>query len=244
MADERRIFPTETVLELVTGKQDADTSDLASFLMGMPVTGQEGDKAAASFAAAWLARWYPKFMDLDWKDDGNWQQFVAQAKGKLGDSLSLAPLSGPLKKFADEVLVALQKSHESLMRQTDAAVQLEQRVRALEPLEAGIQALQKKNDQLEEKLKATRKDMGALQRQANEFEGKMAIDHDELLRTIKDAVKDAIKDNLRGLVAAGGATAGAAEALAAAESGDVVVEEAPAEDEWGFKSKRKKKSDW
>lgn len=228
MADERRIFPTETVLELVAGKKDADTSELASFLLGRPLATPSSAKAAAPFATAWLARWHPKFMDLDWKDDGNWKQFVAQAKSRVGDNLSLVPLSGRLKTFADDVLNTLKDSHESLMRQTDAASKLEQKVKDLEPLADSVKKLQKKNDELEGKLKSMKTDMGQLQRQVNSYQGKVAIDNEELMQTIRDA----IKDGLKGLAVSGGATAGTAAALAEAEL--PVMETEDSEDEFGF----------
>lgn len=230
MADERRIFPTETVLELVAGKKDADTSALAGYLLGRPLASPVSAMAAAPFAAAWLCRWYPKFSDLDWKEGEDWNQFVNQAKARLGDNISLSPISGSLKKFGDAVLDALKDSHESLMRQTDAAAKLEQRVRELEPLEKAFKTLQKKNDETEEKLKTMKSDMGSLQRQVNGYQGKLAIDNNELMQTIKDA----IKDGLKGLSVSGAATAGTAAALAEAETQPLV----DSEDEFGFGSSK------
>ena len=71
--------------------------------------------------------------------------------------------------------------------------------------------------------------MGALRRQAAGFEGKIALDEEELL----DTIKRTIKDNLKNItVAAGGAAAaGAVAGEAAAEGGEAAAEEAPAEDE-------------
>lgn len=226
MADDRRIFPIETVLELVAGKKDADTSGLASYLLGRTLPDSASAKAAAPFAAAWLARWYPKFAELEWKEGEDWNQFVLQGKTRLGDNLSLSPITGRLRTLGDQALDALKSAHESLMRQTDAAAKLEQRVRELEPLENSIKALQKKNDELEGKLKIMKTDMGALQRQVSGFQGKMAVDNDELMQTIKDA----IKDGLKGLAIGGAATAGTAAALAEAET-PIIEEE---EDEFGF----------
>lgn len=240
MADERRIFPTETVLELVAGKKDADTSQLARFLLGRPLTSPTSAKAAAPFAAAWLARWFPKFMDLDWKEDADWSSFVAQAKARLGANLSLAPMSGRLKVFADEVMDMLRESHESLVCQTDAACKLQQQIKDLAELQDNFKALQKRNTELEEKLKAAKKDASVFQRKASEYEGKIPIDQDELMRTISSA----IKDGLKGLAISGGATAGTAAALAEAESGNLAVETPPEEEQWGFKSSRKNKNDW
>lgn len=241
MADDRRIFPTETVLELVAAKKDADSSELAGFLLGRPLGATIDIKAAAPFAIAWLCRWFPGFADLEWKQDEDWNQFVSRAKNRLGENLSLAPMSGRIKTYADDALETLREARESLAAQTDAAVKLENRIAELEPLEGALKACQKKNDQLEERMRNTKKDLGSIQRQVNEFQGKMPIDHDELMRTIKDA----INDGLKGLAVSGGATAGTAAALAEAEMPQpAAAEAAPAEDEWGFKSKRKKNSEW
>lgn len=241
MADERRIFPTETVLELVAGKKDADTSEIASFLLGRSIASPLETKAAAPFAAAWLASWQPKFMNLDWQDDGDWSQFVLKAKSRFGDHISLTPMSGQISVLANDVLDCLDKAQESLLRQTDAAIKLEQRVKDLEPLEETVKTLQKKNDELEAKLKTSKSEMAACQRKLNEFDGKAALDEGELVRTIKDA----IKDGLKGLSFGGAAAAGAAEALAEAERPVAKEPEALSEDdEWGFKSKRAKNNDW
>lgn len=193
MADERRIFPTETVLELVTGKKGADVRDVATYIIGRPMPDASSTQAAAPFASAWLARWYPKFMDMDWKDDGDWAAFLANAKARLGDNISITPMTGQLKTLANGVLDHIKEAKESLLRQTDAAVKLEQKVHELEPLEAALKALQKKNDELEGKLKTAKSDMATLQRKVNEFQGKMAVDNSELMQTIKSAIKDGLK---------------------------------------------------
>ena len=99
----------------------------------------------------------------------------------------------------------------------------------LKPLEGALEAAKKQADQLDAQLKAQKKDMGALRRQAAGFEGKIALDEEELL----DTIKRTIKDNLKNItVAAGGAAAaGAVAGEAAAEGGEAAAEEAPAEDD-------------
>lgn len=194
MADDRKIFPTETVLALATGKQDIDTREIASFILGRSVTSPLCAKAAAPFAAAWLARWYPKFMDMDYGEGQNWKTFVSQAKAKLGDNISLTAMSGGLAKLANQVLDTLRDSNESLAKQTQATVNLEKRVKELEPLETALKASQKKCADLEDKIKEQKSEMGALRRQAAEFQGKLAINHDDLMQNIKDAIKDGLKN--------------------------------------------------
>lgn len=238
MADNRKIFPTAQVLELVAGKNDGDTREVASYIMGRPVTNAESAKTAAPFAAAWLARWYPKFMDLDWHGDGNWKSFVAQVENKLGANLSITPISGRLKDLANQALDALKDAHESLLRQMDAAAKLEEKVREMEPLASAMKTLQKKNDELEQKLKTMKTDMGALQRKVNEFQGKLAIDNSELMQTIKSAIKDGLKGMavaapVAGAESAAGSAAPAAAAPVSEEDEWDMPKSTSSEDEWG-----------
>lgn len=240
MADERMIFPTETVLALVTGKKDADTGDLVAFLLGRPVANAQEARAAAPFAAAWLARWQPKLMELELTDDADWQQLSAKAKSRFGDHISIVAMGGPLKNLTNSVLDTLDRAKESLLRQTDAAAKLEQQVKELAPLADTLKALQKKNDELESKLKASKSDLAAAQRKLNEFEGKIAIDDSELRQTINDAIKAALKDGLKGVAASSADVALAEAEMPTAQAAAPAQEE----DEWGFKSKRSKNNDW
>ena len=76
MADDRKVFPLETVLALVTGKKDVNVQELAGFITGRSVTCAACAAAVGPFAAAWLARWYPKFMDMDWAEGQDWSADV------------------------------------------------------------------------------------------------------------------------------------------------------------------------
>ena len=104
---------------------------------------------------------------------------------------------------------------------------LEDRVRALEPAEARAAALSKKVDELEAKIKTMNTDMGGLRKQVAEFQGKVAINHDELMMNIKDAIKDGLKGMVVGGVAAGAAAAAGDEAAP-------VAEESAVPDDFGF----------
>lgn len=230
MAEDRKIFPVEQVLELVTGKNGADTSAISAFITGRANLSPEAAKAAAPFAYAWLVRWHPKFMDMEWKEDQSWEAYLRQASHILGDKVSLMPMSGRFKNVADEALNAIEDSQAALTRQMDAAMKLEKEVKRLEPLQMLLETAQKKNDQLEAKIKSMKTDMNALNRKAMEFEGKVAIDQDELMRSIKDAIKDGMKGLAVAASAVAGTSAGASEATAAPAQAE---NKAP-EDEWGF----------
>lgn len=237
MADERKIFPTASVLGVIAGKKDAPTREVSSYILGKQVNNAASEKAVAPFAAAWLARWYPKFLELDWKAGTDWKAFVAQVENRLGANISLAPMTGQLKELAHQALDAIQDAHEGLLKQTEAAAQLEKQVRELEPLTKAMKALQKKNDELEEKLKSMKTEMGALQRKVMEFQGKLPIDNAELMATIKSAIKDGLKGMA---VAAPAAGSGAPEGTAATVSAPLSEEDewdapkrADDDDEWG-----------
>lgn len=228
MADDRKIFPVETVLELVAGKKDADVRELASYILGKTVDNPVCASAAGPFAAAWLARWYPKFMDMEWKEGQSWESFVKQCAASLGNSVSLTPMSGRTKELANQVLDVITDTSNSLLRQTEANVKLEKRIKELEPLEARANSAQKKCDNLENTIKSMKADMGALQRSAAAFQGKLAVDHDELMQNIKDAIKDGLKG-----LSIGSAVAATVEA---ATSADATPQEDSVPDDFGFGS--------
>lgn len=215
---DRKVFPVESVLALVVGKEGVDVKDLAGYVVGRSVPCDCCVKAVGPFAAAWLARWFPKFMDLTWSEDQSWEGFVARAKSALGDNISLTPMDGRTKALAGQVLDCLSETYNSFVTQKAAAMELEERVRALEPAEARAEALQKKCDELEARIKAMNTDMGGLRKQVAEFQGKVAVNHDELMQNIKDAIKDGLKGMVVGGAAAGAAAAGTAEAAPAEES--------------------------
>ena len=152
-----------------------------------------------------------------------------RAKGLLGDNVSLTPMDGRTKALAAQSLNYLADTYSSLAAQTAAVVKLEERVRELEPAEARAEALQKKVDELEAKIKTMNSDMGGLRKQVAEFQGKVAVSHDDLMQTIKDAIKDGLKGMVVG-GAAGAAVAGADAAEAAP------AEENAVPDDFGFGS--------
>lgn len=220
MADKRKVFPVEKVLELVTGKNGADVKEIAGYILGETVDCDLCAKTAAPFAAAWLARWYPRFVDLTYKEGESWQTFVNHAAKSLGDNVSITPMDDNMKAQVTQVLRTIKDTENSLARQTAEVVELEKRIKELQPLEGRLNAAQKKNDELENKIKAMKADAVALQRKVAEFQGKMPIDHDALM----DSIKSAIKDGLKGATVAGAAATGAPTEAQAPEKEEVVEE--------------------
>ena len=82
-------------------------------------------------------------------------------------------------------------------------------------------------DKVEQQLGQDAEQMEALRKQVAEFQGKVAINHDELMMNIKDAIKDGLKGMVVGGVAAGAAAAAGEEAAPAAE-------ESAVPDDFGF----------
>ena len=85
-------------------------------------------------------------------------------------------------------------------------------------------------DKVEQQLEQDAEQMEALRKQVAEFQGKVAVSHDDLMQTIKDAIKDGLKGMVVGGVAAGAAVAGADAAEAAP------AEENAVPDDFGFGS--------
>lgn len=228
MADERKVFPIEKILELVTGKKGANVKEVAGYILGRTVDCDTCAKAAAPLATAWLAGWFPRFMSLEWNEGENWEAFVSKASSVIGDNVSITPMSGRLKILANQVLDDIKETNKGIATQTDAVASLEKRVHELEPLQAQAEAARKKCDELEATIKSMKREMVDLNRKTMEFQGKLAIDQEGLMQTIKDA----IRDNLKGaVIGAPAAQAGANASEPGAQQAEVSVEE-----EFGFGS--------
>lgn len=227
MADDRKVFPTEDVMELVAGKGTPQADAVASFILDRSFTNPASLKASAPFASAWLAQLSRKFSDMEIDTDQTWESIVSQSKNIFGDHISLTRMTGHLKKIADEVLDEIRDMNDSLVTQTKAAADLEKQVKDLKPMEAALNAALAKCGDLENKLKEQKKEVGALRRQIMDFEGKIAISQDDLFQNIKDAIKDGLKN-----VSIGSAVASTIEASAGAET-DTGKEEAGSDD-FGF----------
>ncbi len=218
----RKVFPMDTVLALVTGKEDVDVKELAGFLTGQSLECDCVARVVGPLAAGWLATLYPDFVGIEYDGTTPWDSFIAEKKKSIGDNVSVPPMGAGMQALAAKTLGALADLDATVKAQNDEIKSLNDRVASLEPSEAKATELEKKCDQLEAKIKTMTTDMGALRKELIPYQGKMAVDQQELLSMIKDA----IKDNMKGMVVAGaaGAAAGAVAGEAAA------VEEEPAND--------------
>ena len=236
MADERKVFPVETVLALIFGKGGDNAKNLASFLTGYTALSTDEEKTVGPFAASWLCRWYPKFMTHEWHEGQSWDAFVTKVKGLVGDNVSVSPMEGRMKELVGQVIETVEENAKSLAKQTEAVLLLEKEVKDLRPVREQARELQKKVDDLESKAKSMKTEMNGLNRKLSEFEGKVAIDHEDLMQNIKDAIKDGLKG-----LSIGHAVANTIEA-ASDSSADAVVE-SEVEDDFGFGSNSSKDSD-
>ena len=148
-------------------------------------------------------------------------------------------MAGGMKATCQAVLKTLADKHDEVSALQREVAALTAQVETLKPLEAKLAAAQKKADQFEAQLKDQKKEMGALRRQTMEFQGKMALNEEELLDTIKNAIKENLKHISIAAPAAAGAAAAAAGAAAAgaaaaAAGGDEFGFGGGAADEFGF----------
>ena len=246
MADsERKVFPVETVLALSAGKGDVDLKEIAGYILGQSIACNRMAQAAAPFAAAWVARLYPKFAEIVWDEEKEgWSNFVSRAAAVLGDKVSVPPMTGSMMTACQGMLKAYQEKVDEVAALRREVASLSEQVESLKPLEGKLATALKKADGLEEQLKEQKKEAGTLRRQALEFQGKMAINHEELLETIKDAIKENLKHVAiqapaavaGAAAAAAGAAAGAAAPAAAASGADEFGFGGGSDDEFGFGS--------
>ncbi len=244
MADsERKVFPVETVLALSTGKGDVDLKEIAGYILGQSIACNRLAQAAAPFAAAWVARLYPRFAEIVWDEEKEgWSNFVSRAATVLGDKVSLPPMTGSMMTACQSMLKAYQEKEDEVAALRREVASLSGQVEDLKPLEGKLATALKKADGLEEQLKEQKKEAGTLRRQALEFQGKMAINHEELLETIKDAIKENLKHvaiqapaAVAGAAASAvGASVGAAAPAAAASGADEFGFGGGSDDEFGF----------
>ena len=165
---ERKIFPVETVLALVSGKEDADVREIAGYITGRSMVCPKMAKSVAAFAGAWLARLYPKFADMVYDGSEAWELFVNRCAAQLGDKISLPPMDGRIKESCLAALDAMDKAFAEVDALKAEVAKQAAEIEALKPLEGALEAAKKQADQLDAQLKAQKKDMGALRRQAAE----------------------------------------------------------------------------
>lgn len=228
MSDEgRRVFKMETVLGLVAGKAGADVSDLLGYLAQRALATEE-EAAVAPMAKGWLYSQNPAFMQCG-EAEGNYDDWVKKECGRLGDNVSLQPISAAELAGISVVLdkIASLKANVADLEETVAGLQAQ--VKELTPFKGQAADLEKKLGQSEQKVQSLNGDIANLKKELAPFNGKVAIDEKEIESSVKDIVSRAVKDALKALPVAAAGAAGAA----AAEGGAMADFDAPAEDTSG-----------
>jgi hypothetical protein len=210
----RKVFPLESVLALLVGKEDAAVTEIAGFLTGRSLCCCSA-ALAAPMAAGWLANLYPAFINLQYDASQPWGTFVSGMKAQLGDNVSVPPMTGQSQAIVVKVLDAMAEKSAGLKAQAAEIAALQVRVEELEPFQGKAEEQDKKITQLEAKVKSQSVDIGALRKEMAPFQGKMPVDQQELENIIKDAIVKNLK-NFTGGAAVAGAAGGAGEAVAAA----------------------------
>ena len=218
----RKVFPLESVLALVTGKEDAAVTEIAGFLTGRSLCCCS-TALVAPMAAGWLASLYPAFLNVRYDGSRPWDEFVGAFKSQIGDNVSVPPMNGTAQQLVVKVLDAMADKEEIRKAQAAEIAALQLRVEELEPFQGKAGEQEKQITQLEAKVKSLTADVGGLRKELIPFQGKTAVDQQGL----ESIIKDAIVSNLKNFT--GGALAGAAVAGAAGEAAG----EAPAEEAGG-----------
>ncbi|MCL1985279.1 MAG: hypothetical protein FWG59_02385 [Betaproteobacteria bacterium] len=218
----RKVFPLESVLALLVGKEDAAVTEIAGFLAGRSLCCCS-TALVAPMAAGWLANLYPAFINVKYDTSQPWTNFVSGMKAQVGESVSVPPMTGQSQAMVAKVLDAIAEKSETLKAQAAEITTLQARVEELEPFRGKAEEQDKKISQLEAKVKSQNTDIGSLRKEIAPFQGKVPVDQQELENIIKDAIVKNLK-NFTGGVAVAGAVAAAGEAMAEAaaeESGGV-----------------------
>jgi len=209
----RKVFPLESVLALLTGKEDAASVEIAGFLAGRSLCCCSAS-LVAPMAAGWLANQYPAFVNLRYEESQSWTNFVSDMKTKVGDSVSMPPMSSSAQAMVAKSLDAMAATAETLKIQAAEIATLQARVVELEPFLSKSEDQDKKISQLEAKVKSQTADIGTMRKDMIPFQGKMPVDQAALESIIKDAIVKNLKNFTGGAVAAAGAAVLAGEAVA------------------------------
>ncbi len=248
MSDEgRRVFPMETALGVVAGKDGDDVLDFLGYAVQRSVC-ECCRPAITPMVKGWLYTLNPEFMKTGFDGGVSYDIWVADQKQKLGDNVSITPLPAHEQSAVNaliETLEAAKRTAEDKTAEAEAAVaakaEADAEIKVLAPFKKKAEDLEKKAAQLEEKSQALTGEVAELKKQLAEFSGKVAVDEKAIDQSVKDIVSKAVKEALGGLMAAGvgaGAALGVADAAAGADDFAAAAESAPAEggvpDTFGF----------
>ncbi len=218
----RRVIKMETVLGLIAGKSNDDVSDLLAFLTQRELNAQD-ESIVAPLAKAWICSQHPPFLENPYKVTDIYEDWIQKSTQRLGDNISIAPISEDEMAPIATVLDMLAENKAALAGNAETIAELEGKVAELEPFVKKAGDLEKKVEQLNGSIAKKDAEIAELKKQTAEFKGKLPVAESELNDTIKDIVTKALKDAVKSVPVGG---------VAAGEAGAEVVEEA-AEEEGG-----------
>ena len=223
MTDEgRRTVKMDAILSLIAGQGGEGVTDLLSFLTKRDLTAQE-EPAVAAMCTGWIYSQMPSLMDKPYQETQIYDEWAGAQIKRLGENVSLPALPEEDLTKITSVLDTIADDKATVAEQAEAIAGLEGQVAELEPFKAQAEELEKKAADLEEKVAGLEGEVKELKATAAEFEGKLAVDENEINSTIQSIVSTALK-NAVAAAPAGGAGGEAGEAVAeAAEAAEDAV---------------------
>ena len=222
--DGRRVFKMETALKVIANQEGDDVLEFLGFVISRPVCGccRAG---VAPIVKGWLYSQNPSFMKLPFAEAESFDTWAHLMKGQLGENVSLTAMPAAEVAGIHSMMDAVQAAFQTAEEKTEAteaaeaataAAQAE--IKALAPFKAKAEELEKKVAQLEEKNKGLAADVSAAKAEADAFKGKVAINENEIEKSVKDIISKAI-----------GSMSFAAGAVGAAAGEESAVADAPAD---------------
>ncbi len=237
--DGRRVFPMETVLDVISGKTGPDVLDFLGFAVSRPVC-DCCRAAVAPVVKGWVYSLNPEFMKTDFDESVPYEMWMNGQKKRLGDSVSIPAMPQKESEGIGALLDSVQAAKTTSEEKIAAAEAAQAEVAALTPFKQKAEEFEKKAAQLEEKNKTLTEQVNGLKKELAGFAGKVAIDAADLEKSVKDMVAKAVKDALAnlpvGAAAAGGAASGDTVAASSESSDGTGDSQGEVPDTFGFGS--------
>ena len=242
--DGRKIFPIENALEVLANSKNEGALSFMSYAVQREVC-EECSIAVAPMVKGWLYTLHPEFMRGDKAGNKPYPVWVEELKTRLGDNVSVPPMEEDALTGLADMLDTMQALKDVAAAKTAEAEEAVAKYAAVAPfegkaakLETEVAKLKEQVAQLEAKNKAANADLATAKADLAAFDGKLAVDENDVVNSVKGMVEKALKAALASMPA-GGAVAGAAPAAAGATASTAAPAAggtaAPAE-EFGFGS--------
>ncbi len=241
----RRIFPMETVMDVLLGNDTSEGLDFLGYVIDRPLC-DCARGVVTPMVKGWLCSLNPAFVNIAYDESLGYPMWLQNQKKVLGDNVSVSPLPEKERMSIHTILDNLKAAHDTAEEKTAEAEAAQAELKALSPFKKKAEDAEKKIAQLDEKNKALTEQVASLKKEVAAFTGKVAINTSDIEQTIKDMVAKSVKDALATLpIAAAGvavavaATDAAPEATATDSAGDVpdtfgFGASAPSSDGFGF----------